>query len=109
MRIPGRRHWALWHMERGLRWSDPHLAAMLAIFFRLTSGEAITSPEQRMTARRWIGRALAGLGRVLVAVAAGVSARARRAIRRIGLTCAEARWRFRGSVRRAAGLPSRRR
>src|SRR5689334_11272353 len=85
MTIPGRRHWALWHMERGLRRSDPHLAAMLAIFVRLTVGEAITSPGQRMTARRWIGRALAGLGRVLIAAAAGVSARARRAIRRIGL------------------------
>jgi hypothetical protein len=105
MIIPGRRHWALWHMERGLRRSDPHLAAMLAIFVRLAVGEAITSPEQRTTARRRIGRALAGLGRMLVAVAAGVSARARRAICRTGLACAKARWRFRGRVRRAAGLP----
>ena len=109
MRIPGRRRWALWHMELGLRQSDPHLAAMLAIFVRLTAGEAIASPEQRMTARRWIGRALAGLGCVLIAVAAGVSARARRVICRIGLACAAARWWFRGSVRRAVGLPSDRR
>jgi hypothetical protein len=109
MTIPGRRHWALWHMERGLRRSDPHLAAMLAIFVRLTVGEAITSPEQETAARRRIRRALSRLSRVLIAVAAGVSARARRAICRIGLACAKARSRFRGSVRRTAGLPSDRR
>ena len=52
MRIPGRRHWALWHMERGLRWSDPHLAAMLAYMASLTpdrishtfTGQAVKNP-----------------------------------------------------------------
>jgi len=50
--IPGRRRWVLWHMERGLRRSDPHLAAMLAIFARLAAGEAIGSIEQRNAVRR---------------------------------------------------------
>jgi hypothetical protein len=48
--IPGRRRWVLWRLERGLRRSDPHLAAMLAIFARLTVGEAIASREQRRAA-----------------------------------------------------------
>ena len=43
MMIPGRRRWVLWQMGCGLRRSDPHLAAMLAIFARLTAGEAIGS------------------------------------------------------------------
>jgi hypothetical protein len=38
-------------MGRGLRRSDPHLAAMLAMFARLTVGEAIKSTEQRNAAR----------------------------------------------------------
>ena len=106
MTIPGWRRWVLWRLECGLRRSDPHLAAMLAIFARLTADEAIISTEQRVAARRWIRRSLAGLGRVLAAVAAGVSVCARRAMRGIGLVGAAVRWRFRGSVRRAVGLPS---
>ncbi len=70
MRLPGRRRWILWRLERGLRRSDPHLAAMLAIFARLAAGEAITSIEQRIVVRRWIRCGLAGLGRVLAAAAA---------------------------------------
>ena len=54
---------------------------MLAIFARLTVGEAITSTEQKNAARRWRRRSLTGLGRVLAAVAASVSACARRAMR----------------------------
>lgn len=100
MIIPGRRRWVLWHMGCGLRRSDPHLAAMLAIFAGLTAGEAIDSIEQGNAVRRVI----AGLGRVLAAAAARLSAGARGAMRRIGLACAEARWRFR--LRRAAGFPS---
>ena len=45
MTIPGRRRWVLWRLERGLRRSDPHLAAMLVIFARLAADEAITSTE----------------------------------------------------------------
>ena len=39
-------HWRLRRMERWMRRSDPHLAAMLAIFARLTAGEVIASIEQ---------------------------------------------------------------
>lgn len=46
VRIPYRRHWLLRTMNRSLRRSHPHLAAMLAIFARLNVGEAITSVEQ---------------------------------------------------------------
>ena len=106
MTIPGRRRWVLWRLECGLRRSDPHLAVMLAIFATLAAGEAITSNEQRNAARRWIRRSLAGLGRVLAAVAASVSVCARRAMRGIGLAGAAVRWRLRASVRRAVGLPS---
>lgn len=102
MTIPGHRRWVLWHIGRGLRRSDPHLAAMLAIFVRLTAGEAITSIEQSDTAHRWIRRSLARLGRALAAAAACT----RRAMRRIGLACADARSRFRGGVRRSAALRS---
>ena len=106
MTIPGCRPWVLWRMERGLRRSDPHLAAMLAIFARLTAGEAIASTEQKNAARRWRRRSLAGLGLVLAAVDASVSVCARRAMRAIGLVGAAVRRRFRGSVHRAVGLPS---
>lgn len=40
------RHWRLRRMDRWMSRSDPHLAAMLAIFARLTAGEAIASIEQ---------------------------------------------------------------
>jgi hypothetical protein len=91
MTIPGCRRWVLWRIERGLRRSDPHLAAMLAIFTRLTVGETIKSTEQRSAARR---------------VLAVVAACAHRAMRAIGRACAAMRWPFRGSVRRTVGLPS---
>jgi hypothetical protein len=81
-------------MERGLRRSDPHLAAMLAIFATLTVGEVITSTEQRNAVRHWIRRVLA------------VTACARRAMRGIGRVCTAVRRRFRGSVRQTVGLPS---
>lgn len=106
MRIPGRRRWVLWRLERGLRRSDPHLAAMLAIFAMLAAGEAITSTEQRIAVRRWIRCGLARLGRVLAVAAASVSVLGRRAMNGIGLVCAEVGWRLRGSVRRAVGFPS---
>lgn len=47
--------WRLRRMERWICRSDPHLAAMLAIFARLTAGEAIASVEQYgfRSARAW--------------------------------------------------------
>jgi hypothetical protein len=39
-------HWRLRRMDRWISRSDPHLAAMLAVFTRLTAGEAIASIEQ---------------------------------------------------------------
>ena len=74
MRFPYRRQWLLRRMNRSLSRSDPHLAAMLAIFARLTAGEAITSKEQSTSpgARAW--RGLAWLGR-------GGSTRGRRPFR----------------------------
>jgi hypothetical protein len=53
-------HWRLRRIDRWMRRSDPHLAAMLAIFARLTAGEAIASSEQagfrRMRAWRHLVR-----------------------------------------------------
>lgn len=46
MRISYRQHLVLRRTGRRLRQSDPHLAAMLAIFARLAAGEAIISTEQ---------------------------------------------------------------
>lgn len=39
-------NWRLRRMDRWVTRSDPHLAAMLAIFARLNDGEAIASIEQ---------------------------------------------------------------
>lgn len=39
-------HWRLRRMDRWMSRSDPHLAAMLAIFARLTVDEPIASIEQ---------------------------------------------------------------
>jgi hypothetical protein len=48
-------HWRLRRMDRWMRRSDPHLAAMLAIFARLTAGEAMPGIEQAgfRHARAW--------------------------------------------------------
>src|SRR5437764_8816511 len=106
MTFPGRQQWILWRLEHVLRRSDPHLAAMLAIFARLTADEAIASTEQSDAARCRIRGGLAGVVRVLAAVAAGVSVCAHRAMRGIGMVGAQVRWRFGRGVRRTAGLPS---
>lgn len=105
MWIPGRQRWILWRTGRRLRRSYPHLAAMLAIFTRLTAGEAITSREQHRWADGRMGRRLAVLGRALAAAAAWLSAGARRAGRRLRYAGAALRSRFSGSVRKSVGLP----
>lgn len=98
MRIPCRQHWLLRRMERRLCRSDPHLAAMLAMFTRLTVGEATTSTEQAHPENRvqrglaWLWAAITGLG---VGLADGVS----RVLRRIATTCAVVRGRLSGGAR----------
>ena len=94
MQFPYRRQWPLRRMSRDLRRSDPHLAAMLAIFARLTAGEAITSEEQSTSpgARAW--RGLAWLGWATVHVVAALIACAGRILRRAAGGCAAARRRL---------------
>ncbi len=62
--------WVLWRMDHRLRRSDPHLAAMLAIFAKLYAGEAI--PGRRPAG--WLGglvlRLLARSGETVAKAAA---------------------------------------
>jgi hypothetical protein len=60
-------------MDRSMSRSDPHLAAMLAIFTRLTAGEAIGSIEQAGFGGARARRTLVRLGAVawLLITAAG--------------------------------------
>ncbi len=105
MWIPCRQRWILWRTGRALRRSYPHLAAMLAIFTRLTTGEAIASREQRRWADDPMGRSLAWLGRVLAAAASRLCAYARWAGRRSGQAGAALRCRFSVSGRKPVGFP----
>lgn len=72
MWIPCRQRWVLWRLGRSLRRSDPHLAATLAIFARLTADEAIDSTEQADAVservRRGLARSLYGLRCAWIAV-----------------------------------------
>lgn len=68
MRIPYRQHWLLRRMDRRLRRSDPHMAAMLAIFARLSAGEPMTSREQAHSDSR-LRRGLAWLAGAMVGIA----------------------------------------
>jgi hypothetical protein len=61
-------------MGRALCRSDPHLAAMLAIFTKLTAGEAITSWDHPGHAHGRMRRALARLRSVTTVLAARLSA-----------------------------------
>lgn len=75
MSVSYTQHWRLRRMDRWMSQSDPHLAAMLAIFARLTAGEAIASIEQarfrdrrawgnlvRMRAAAWLLITVVGRG-----------------------------------------------
>jgi hypothetical protein len=76
MSIPYRERRLLRHRARALRAADPHLAAMLAVFARITASEALPAAEQ--IRRRWprLLRAAAvvagNAARLLRAVAGGV-------------------------------------
>jgi hypothetical protein len=89
-------------MERGLCRSDPHMAAMLAIFARLTAGEAITSAEQAQRDTR-LRRGLARLASALVSVTAWVVDCACRVSRRIAVAWTVARRRLGRGIRAALG------
>ncbi len=46
MSVSYTQHWRLRRLDRWMARSDPHLAAMLTIFARLSAGEPIASIEQ---------------------------------------------------------------
>lgn len=96
MRLPYQRQRVLRRMNRGLRRADPHLAAMLAIFARLTAHEAIASWEQPDPAGTRMRRSLARLGSAMAAVVAGLVACARWAQRCAVVIWVLARCRFGG-------------
>lgn len=105
MWIPCRQRRILSRMARSLRRSDPHLATMLAIFARLTAGEAVDSREQGGAAGEWVRRGLARLGRAMAVTAACLGACARRALRAVRYARMAVRRRFSASARKAAGFP----
>lgn len=85
-------------IERELCRSDPHLAAMLAIFARLTAGEPVISREQARPAAVHVRRVLAALAGAI----AGVAAAARWVSGRMTQLCAATcRW-----LSRAARIPA---
>jgi hypothetical protein len=104
MRFPYRRQWLLRRMNRALCRSDPHLAAMLAIFARLTAGEAITSQEQSTSPGARARRGLAWIGRAAVHLAAALIACAGRILRRAARGCAAAQRRAGAAARAVLGI-----
>jgi hypothetical protein len=102
MRTSYRQRWLLRRMERGLCRSDPHLAAMLAIFARLTMGEAITSAEQAQRGTK-LRRGLACLADALASVTAWLADYACRVSRRIAIVWAVALRRFNRAIRATRG------
>lgn len=78
MKLPFRQFWQLRSIERRLRRSEPHMAAMLAMFAMLNAGEAIISREQAHPAGRVLA-VLAGAIACLAAVTRWVSRQVKRA------------------------------
>jgi hypothetical protein len=103
MSFPFRQRWLLRHMTRSLCKSDPHLAAMLAIFARLNAGETVASKEQAASpgVRAW--RGLARLCRAITRAAAALLACAGWVFRRAAGAGDAVRLRFSRAVR-AAGV-----
>jgi hypothetical protein len=93
-----RQRWLLRRIERGLCRSDPHMAGMLAIFARLTMGEAITSAEQAQRGTK-LRRGLACLADALVSVTAWLADYACRVSRCIAIAWTVARRRFNRAIR----------
>jgi hypothetical protein len=84
---------------------DPHLAAMLVIFARLTAGEAIDSREQAGALSDWARCGVARLGRVMAVTVACRRACVRWVLRRLRCAWITARWRLGRSVHNAVGFP----
>jgi hypothetical protein len=74
MRLSFRQWWQLRGIEHGLRRSDPHLAAMLAIFAKLSAGETVLGREQvhRHRPGNWVRPVLAVLAATMRCLAAAV-------------------------------------
>jgi hypothetical protein len=102
MRLPFRQFWQLRDIERRLRRSEPHMAAMLAIFARLNAGEAIISREQERLADSRVRRLLAWLADVI----AGLADVPRWLFRRVAGACETMRRWFGGLARTPLGAPS---
>lgn len=103
MRIPYRQHWLLRRVNRSLCRSDPHLAAMLAIFARLNAGEVITSREQAGSLGARVIRSLGWLGKAIARAAAGLIACGHWMSRRATSARAAVRWRFSQATRTVRG------
>jgi Protein of unknown function (DUF3040) len=102
MRMPHRQRRMLRRMDRRLCRSDPHLAAMLAIFARLYGSEAISSTEQAPPVR--VPGALMWVGSAAVWVVSGLAAGARRLVRHMAAACFTLRRRLSGDRRTTAAL-----
>ncbi len=100
MSLPYRQQWQLRRIDHALRRSDPHLAAMLAIFARLTAGETFLATERlHGPAWRLLARLLGGALAFAVWAARGTG-------RAAGRLMAAAGWLLRvplRSVRRGRG------
>jgi hypothetical protein len=103
MWIPCRQHWVLWCLGRSVRGTDAHLAAMLAMFTRLTDGEAIDSREQAEAIDDWVRRGLARSGRAMAVTTTCLCTCARSVLCHLRYAWITIRWRF--SVHRAVGFP----
>jgi hypothetical protein len=106
MRFPYRQQWLLRRMNCRLSRSDPHLAAMLAIFTKLTAGETITSQEQSRSRGADAWRGLVWLGRATVRVAVALIVCVGRMLRRAADGYASARRRLSAMARVVLGISS---
>lgn len=102
MRLSFRQAWQLRGIERRLRRSEPHMAAMLGIFTMLTAEEAISSCEQVRRPGNWLRPLLA----VLAAAIAGFALAARWVARQAARPCVAAHRRLNRTAPTPLGTPS---
>jgi hypothetical protein len=85
MSLPYRQQWQLRQIDHALHRSDLHLAAMLAIFTRLTTGEELQAVERlRVPAWRLLARMLGGVVLFGICAARGMGRAARRMVAGVG-------------------------